>query len=82
MALADLFKRPAKQVPPPREEGASPSGGVTPAKARAIDKDTIAEAIKTLQDYKAAKGPLEDRIVKDEEWYRLSHWGLMIKKKA
>lgn len=82
MALADLFKRPAKQVPPPREEGASPSGGVTPAKARAIDKDTIAEAIKTLQEYKAAKGPLEDRIVKDEEWYRLSHWGLMRQKQA
>lgn len=39
-----------------------------------IDKTRLAKATSTLQDYKAAKQVLEQRIVSDEEWWRLNHW--------
>lgn len=39
-----------------------------------ITKDTIAEATSILQKYKEGKANLDNRIIDNEEWYRLQHW--------
>lgn len=42
--------------------------------AKVIDKDTIREATGTLQKYKDGKASLENRVIKDEQWYKMRHW--------
>lgn len=39
-----------------------------------ITRDSVREATSILQKYKAGKAHLEERIVDNEEWYRLQHW--------
>ena len=39
-----------------------------------VDGARLAEAAQILRDYKAAKAPLESRILEEERWYRLRHW--------
>lgn len=39
-----------------------------------VGKMQIDEAFKTCRDYKAAKFMLEQRIVENEQWWRLRHW--------
>ena len=39
-----------------------------------VNEETIRTAAQTLRDYKAAKAPLEQRILEEERWYRLRHW--------
>lgn len=41
---------------------------------RRIDKPQIDEALDTLKQYQAGKAALDQRIVSNEEWYRLRHW--------
>lgn len=38
-----------------------------------VDKTVLAEATQTLQKYKAGKAALEQRIIEDEQWYRIRH---------
>ena len=40
-----------------------------------IGKKEIDKALETLKDYQAGKAALDERIVSNEEWYRLRHWG-------
>ena len=42
-----------------------------------IGEKEIKEAAQTLTDYKAGKGALESRIVKDEQWWKLRHWDIL-----
>ena len=44
-----------------------------------ITDETVREAEKTLMEYRAAKAPLEARILENEQWYRLRHWNTMRK---
>lgn len=44
-----------------------------------IGQDEIAEAIQRLQRYKEGKTNLEQRVVQDEQWYKLRHWEVMRK---
>lgn len=39
-----------------------------------IDKKAIKKAIETLKAYKDGKRRLEDRIVEEEQWWKLRHW--------
>ena len=41
--------------------------------ARAIDDNRVAEGVRLLLEYKRGKSVLEQRIVSNEEWYRLRH---------
>lgn len=80
MALLDKFRRPAPAAAPtpmqPPADVALTTMRPTPTDV-VIDAARLAEATKTLQDYKAAKADLEARIVSDEEWWRLNHWEMM-----
>lgn len=42
-----------------------------------IGKDQIRKAFQTLQKYKQGKQHLEDKIVRNEKWWKLRHWDLM-----
>ena len=48
--------------------------GVSPGRAGKITKETISEATSILQRYQRGKANLENRIIDNEEWYRLQHW--------
>jgi len=47
-----------------------------------IGKEQVAKAGKTLQDYKAGKTNLENRIIENERWYKLRHWEVIRQKQA
>jgi hypothetical protein len=53
--------------------------GVTPELSvqTVITKEDIADAANTLQQYKAGKANLENRIVEDELWYKMQHWNIV-----
>ena len=40
-----------------------------------MNEERILKARQTLRDYKSAKELYTQRLIKDEEWYRLRHWG-------
>ncbi len=39
-----------------------------------VDKQTIRNAVATLQAYRAGKSHLEARLIANEQWYKLRHW--------
>ena len=51
------------------------------ALAQVIGKEQIQAANQTLQKYKEGKANLEQRIVENEQWYKLRHWECMRKSK-
>lgn len=64
------------------QRGAQPPTNVANAfhvLARVIDKKQIQEAQLTLQKYKEGKANLEQRIVENEQWYKMRHWECMRK---
>ncbi len=42
-----------------------------------ITEEDIAEAALILNEYKAGKANLENRVVEDEKWYKIQHWDLI-----
>lgn len=42
-----------------------------------VTETRIAEALKTLNDYKSGKTSFDNRIVANEKWYRMRHWEIM-----
>ena len=52
------------------------------ALAQVIGKEQIHQAQLTLQKYKEGKANLEQRIVENEQWYKLRHWECMRKEKT
>lgn len=50
------------------------------ALAQVIGKEQIQKANLTLQKYKEGKANLEQRIVDNEQWYKIRHWECMRKK--
>lgn len=65
MALFDFLKKEA----PPTAQG-TVSGGV-------IGKKQVQEAYQTLLRYKQGKANLEQKIVDNEQWYKIRHWECM-----
>ena len=45
-----------------------------------IGEKQIQEAEFTLQKYKQGKAALEDRVIENQEWYRLRHWKVLREK--
>jgi hypothetical protein len=44
---------------------------------QAIDKKAIQEAAETLKKYKDGKQRFEERIVEEEQWWKLCHWDVI-----
>ena len=42
-----------------------------------IDKKAVQQAAETLKKYKDGKRKLEDRIVEEEQWWKLRHWDVI-----
>lgn len=59
---------PGANVPPAPE----PSGV-----QKVIGREDIFKARETLEKYKSGKATLEDKIIENEEWYRLRHWDVL-----
>lgn len=53
------------------------SQGVPTEAAQVIDKKAIQRAAETLKKYKDGKRKLEDRIVEEEQWWKLRHWDII-----
>lgn len=43
-------------------------------KARVIDEETVVKATQTLREYQSAKQKLTDRLLGNENWWRIRHW--------
>lgn len=59
---------------------AQPEGVATETVAegtQVIDKKAIEKAAETLKKYKDGKKALEDRIVEEEQWWKLRHWDVI-----
>ena len=71
-----LFRR--KKEPKPELEKGLPINAVQPmaeiGRQGPIGKQEVQEAEQTLKDYKAGKANLENRIIENEQWYKLRHW--------
>ena len=59
----------------PEEAGAN----VPAENLNVIDKKAIQQAAETLKKYKEGKRKLEDRIVEEEQWWKLRHWDIIAK---
>jgi hypothetical protein len=44
---------------------------------KAIDKEVVLKATETLKKYKEGKANLEQKIIDNEQWYKLRHWECM-----
>ena len=42
-----------------------------------IGEDQIRKAMETLRKYKRGKGRLEDKITRNEQWWKMRHWDLI-----
>lgn len=51
--------------------------GVIEEKPLIIDKKAVQMAAETLKKYKDGKRKLEDRIVEEEQWWKLRHWDVI-----
>ena len=62
----------------------APMGAIDGFKALAqvIGKEQVHEAQLTLNKYKEGKANLEQRIIENEQWYKLRHWECMRKEKT
>ena len=69
MALFDFMK---KKEAPPTEQG-MPMGAIN----QPIGKTQVQDAYKTLLKYKEGKANLEQKIVDNEQWYKIRHWECM-----
>ena len=61
---------------------AQPEGVATETvteQAQLIDKKAIEKAAETLKKYKDGKKNFEDRIVEEEQWWKLRHWDVISK---
>ena len=48
---------------------------IEPEGLKIIGAEEIAKALTTLKEYKDGKRSQDDRVRRNEEWYRLRHWG-------
>ncbi len=65
-----------REPPAPGVPGAAAEPGSLPEREppqRYVDEQTVAEGVRLLLEYKRGKSVLEQRIVRNEEWYRLRH---------
>lgn len=86
----DLFRRPDRDavagnegdvaVARSLEMSAVPdTGQIAPFQRLRIGPQQISEAYATLQKYKAGKANLEQRLIENQQWYKLRQWECMRK---
>lgn len=63
--------------PLPVERAEYEAGNVSAAVGSAINTEQLRKWTRTLNEYKAAKKNLEDRIVSAEQFWKLRHWQMM-----
>ena len=68
MALFDFFK--SKEAQPTAQ-------GVAVGNRQPIGRTQVQEAYKTLLKYKDGKANLEQKIIDNEQWYKVRHWECM-----
>ena len=74
MAIFDFLKK--KEEAPPMAQG-MPMGAVI----KPIGKTQVQTAYQTLLNYKKGKANLEQKIIDNEQWYKIRHWECMRDKK-
>ena len=77
--------RPTPQSEFQKMQSAQPQMGAMDgfkALAQVIGRDQILAAQQTLQKYKEGKANLEQRIVENEQWFKLRHWECMRKEQT
>lgn len=57
-------------------QGSAITGEIAPEKV-AIGKDQVRKAAEILKKYKKGKAKLEDKIVKNDKWWKMRHWDLI-----
>ena len=72
MGLFDKFKKPTEET-----VGDTVAENVVQPMNKPIGTAEIKKAYQTLLDYKKGKTNLEQRIVDNEQWYKLRHWECM-----
>ena len=72
MGLFDKFKKPAEET-----VGDTVAENVAQPMRKPIGTAEIKKAYQTLLDYKKGKTNLEQRIIDNEQWYKLRHWECM-----
>ncbi|MBR2311316.1 MAG: hypothetical protein IKA47_12435 [Oscillospiraceae bacterium] len=79
MDLSKIFGRKKENSQAPAGGGMIPEIATPPVAARndeskVIDLAAIREAYQELQRYKEGKKNLEERVIANEQWYKLRHW--------
>ena len=74
MALFDRFKKPNKE---PEQQTLGLEQVLAPPQKVAIGTKEVQQAYQILLDYKKGKSNLEQRIIDNEQWYKLRHWECM-----
>ena len=81
--LKDMFSPEEPQteemVQPENAEDANGAVNGFSVLSKKIDREAIHEANLTLMRYKEGKANLEQKIVENEQWYKLRHWECMRK---
>ena len=77
MALFNRRKTEEEQITANPDEALR----IAPPVKQAIGRDQVRAAYQTLLKYKEGKANLEQRIVDNEQWYKLRHWECMRDKK-
>lgn len=54
--------------------GGGPTLGMAQGAPAVIGEEDVREAMQTLLDYKRGKAHLEQRIIDNEQWFKLRHW--------
>lgn len=72
MGLFDKFKKPTEET-----VGNTVTENVVQPTKKPIGTAEIKKAYQTLLDYKKGKTNLEQRIIDNEQWYKLRHWECM-----
>ena len=70
---SELQKMQAQQMESPKVDANGAMDGFH-ALAQVIGREQIQKAQLTLQKYKEGKANLENKIIENEQWYKLRHW--------
>ena len=76
MDLSTMSQMARKLIGKAQPEGVAEQSPVV-EQPQKIDKKAIEQAAETLKKYKDGKKNLEDRIVEEEQWWKLRHWDVI-----
>ena len=76
----DYLALAAQKLMGKAQPNAQPEGvanETVPERTQVIDSKAVQKAAETLKKYKDGKKKFEDRIVEEEQWWRLRHWDVI-----